>query len=53
MGTVTVNTAPPVGLLSAVMVPLCDRTTLYAMARPRPVPDPVGFVVKKGSKMRS
>ncbi len=33
------------------MAPRCSSTILWQIVRPRPVPSPTGFVVKKGSKI--
>src|SRR4029078_383846 len=52
-GRVTRNSVrPPPGRESTAMSPSCQRTMRRAMSRPRPVPWPIGFVVKNGSKMR-
>jgi len=39
-------------LLCTVMHPPCCATMPSTTDKPRPVPTPTGFVVKKGSKMR-
>src|SRR5687767_14915024 len=53
IGRRMVNVVPAPGLLATLMVPPCLSTmTLWAMARPWPVPLPTSLVVKNGSKMR-
>ena len=48
-----VKVVPRPGAVSKLMVPPClSTTTERAMAYPCPVPLPISFVVKKGSKMR-
>ena len=51
-GSVITNVAPSPSVLSTVSVPPCPCVTMsYESDRPNPVPDPVGFVVKKGSDL--
>jgi hypothetical protein len=50
-GRCTAKVVPLLTWLFISMKPRCWRTIPYTMARPRPVPDPTSFVVKKGSKM--
>lgn len=45
-GIPTLNTVLP-GIESNEIVPLCFSTTLRQMSKPRPLPSPGGFVVKK------
>ena len=52
-GSSTTKRAPPCGTLSAQMRPSCSRTMPSEIESPRPVPEPVGLVVKKGLKIRS
>jgi hypothetical protein len=42
----------PGSLYTHTLPPLC-LTIPCTVARPRPVPEPIGFVVKNGSKTRS
>ena len=51
-GSRTVNRAPRPGSDSTSMVPPCDLTMPWLIASPRPVPWPIGLVVKNGSKIR-
>src|SRR5262249_42696387 len=51
IGSRTSNTVRP-GTDSQVIVPPCLATIWRAMPRPRPVPSPLAFVVKNGSKTR-
>ena len=46
------NSVPTFSWLCTSIVPRCAWTMPYEMASPSPVPWPIGFVVKKGSKMR-
>ena len=48
----TVKQAPPFGLFDAVIVPPIAVTMLWQMDSPSPMPAPIVFVVKKGSKRR-
>ena len=53
MGRRMMNVVPAPGALTTLIVPPCLSTmTLWAMARPWPVPLPTSLVVKNGSKMR-
>ncbi|OGS05890.1 MAG: hypothetical protein A3I76_01240 [Elusimicrobia bacterium RIFCSPLOWO2_02_FULL_61_11] len=53
MGSSMKKPAPPPGLFSAQILPLCPATMPKEMDRPRPVPFPGSLVVKKGSKILS
>src|SRR5581483_2347243 len=48
----TATVVPRPGSLSTRTVPCCAATSSWTMERPRPVPEPGGLVVKKGSKIR-
>jgi len=50
-GSVTENSAPPPGRSATVMVPLWDDTMPWQTDNPRPVPEPIGLVVKNGSNI--
>ncbi len=53
-GTVTTKAAPAPGVLSTVSVPPWPCVTMSCeRLKPSPVPEPVGFVVKNGSKIFS
>src|SRR5437899_1608154 len=52
IGSSTTNRAPVCGF-SAQIRPSCSRTIPSEIESPRPVPEPVGLVVKKGLKIRS
>ena len=52
MGRVTRMVVPSPTLLSTAMAPPMLVTISWQTARPRPVPRPMGLVVKNGSKMR-
>lgn len=48
------NVVPSPGFDCRLMVPLCPLVTMsYAKLSPKPVPCPVGLVVKKGWKILS
>src|SRR5581483_1584086 len=51
MGNSTAALVPSPGELSIRIWPPCSVTMFLAMARPRPVPLPIGLVVKNGSNM--
>ena len=54
LGSVITNVAPSPSVLSTVSVPPWPCVTMsYESDRPSPVPVPVGFVVKNGSKIFS
>ena len=52
-GSSTTKRAPPCGTFSAQIRPSCSRTMPSEIDSPRPVPEPVGLVVKNGLKIRS
>ena len=52
-GSVTRNVLPAPTVLSTAMLPSSSEMIPLQIASPSPVPSPVGFVVKNGSKIRS
>src|SRR5919109_2440493 len=50
-GSCTTALVPVPSVLSNRMSPPCSLTMFFAMAKPSPVPFPIGLVVKKGSNM--
>src|SRR5690606_16119700 len=52
-GTSSTIRVPRPGWLWMRICPPQDSTSCLTTGRPRPVPAPVAFVVKKGSKMRA
>src|SRR5215468_11186393 len=50
-GNDILNSVRP-GFDSTSIDPSCDEMILRLMSRPKPVPCPIGFVVKNGSKIR-
>ena len=51
MGRATVKVVPCPSLLETLMRPPCFATIPWETLRPRPVPFPLPFVVKNGSKI--